>query len=79
MERRPPLTYSPCRSWSVCQFWVNVHVACTVSDILRHKHHVVPATLPLLHVFARGSRAHADFLAKNKGRIKSLFPTSAQA
>jgi hypothetical protein len=56
------------------QYWVQVHVGCTLLQILQHKHHVVAATLPALHVFARDTTAHAEFRRANAGKIKELLP-----
>lgn len=50
-------------------------MGCTLGEVLRHKDHVVAATLPALHVYARGSKAHEDFLKRNGGkRIRTLSP-----
>jgi hypothetical protein len=69
---------SVCLCLYVClQYWVHVHVGCTLSQVLRHADHVIPATLPALHVYARDTKAHADFLKQNKGKIRTLNPTQA--
>ncbi len=48
----------------------------------RHRHdrdHVIPATIPTFHVYARTSRAHGDFLERHKGKITPLIPAAAAA
>jgi len=56
------------------EYWVNVHVACSLMDVLKHPDCVVPATCPTLHVFVRGSQAHQAFLRDTEGRIRDLLP-----
>ena len=56
------------------EYWVNVHVACSLMDVLKHGDCVVPATCPTLHVFVRDSEAHQAFLAETAGKIRELLP-----
>jgi hypothetical protein len=56
------------------EYWVNIHVACSLMDVLKHPDCVVPATCPTLHVFVRGSQAHQAFMTETEGRIRELLP-----
>ncbi|KAG5187786.1 hypothetical protein JKP88DRAFT_353594 [Tribonema minus] len=54
--------------------WLHVHPKCTVSQLLTHPEHVAAGGMVTLHVYARGSEAHAQFLRYNAPRIRELEP-----
>ena len=73
LEEKLEETFAKNMEWG--EYWLHIHPACSLKQILTYCDHVFPITLPTFHIYPRNSAVHHAFRSMNKNSMKVLNPT----